>query len=476
MNVNARFAGLLASALLAGCSGSNRGDDRVAQKSETGRVPEYEQRAGDPALGLDALLNEAYIECGIPWSTYDELFGPAPESLRVPGRDPRNESLPFYFTAYTSLDTGTELVTANCLGCHAGFFNGELIVGLGDDAGDFTDDLSFPASALSAFVPESGPERIEYERWNDRVQAIAPYSRTDTIGINPAENLTYALLAHRDPETLAWSNQLLLDPPPEYVLPVSVPPWWRMSKKHAMFYHSMGRGDHARIMMTASNLCTDSVERAQAIDDYFTHVRAWIASLEAPVWPFGAIDAAQAARGRSLFRETCSRCHGTYGESGEDKYPNLVVPLAEIGTDPALAIQATEEIDRFLLWNEDSFYGEVSDLAPAPGYVAPPLDGVWATAPYLHNGSVPTIEALLRSELRPTYWTRDLYDSTAYDPATLGWIFTELPYGKDGVTDPDLRKAIYDTTRLGASNAGHTFGDALTDDERAAVLEYLKTL
>ena len=46
-------------------------------------------------------------------------------------------------------------------------------------------------------------------------------------------------------------------------------------------------------------------------------------------------------------------------------------------------------------------------LVPFNGYIAPPLDGVWITAPYFHNGSVPTIEAVLNSKFRPTYWTRD---------------------------------------------------------------------
>jgi hypothetical protein len=102
------------------------------------------------------------------------------------------------------------------------------------------------------------------------------------------------------------------------------------------------------------------------------------------------------------------------------------------------------------------------------GYVAPPLDGIWATAPYFHNGSVPTIEAVLDSSKRPTYWTRS-FQSTDYDQAAVGWMFTAVQ------PDPTMNR-IYDTTQLGYGNGGHLYGDALDDADRTAVLEYLKTL
>jgi hypothetical protein len=117
----------------------------------------------------------------------------------------------------------------------------------------------------------------------------------------------------------------------------------------------------------------------------------------------------------------------------------------------------------------------LSHFVSPPGYIAPPLDGVWATAPYLHNGSVPTLEALLNSTKRPQYWIRT-FDSSDYNDKTLGWNYTALEYGKDGATDSEQRKRLYDTTLPGYSKNGHTFGDHLTDAERRQLLEYLKTL
>ena len=107
--------------------------------------------------------------------------------------------------------------------------------------------------------------------------------------------------------------------------------------------------------------------------------------------------------------------------------------------------------------------------------MAPPLDGIWASAPYLHNASVPTVALLLDSTKRPKFWRRVDYDSAHFDQAGLGWPFAELMYGHADAEDAE-KKFIYDTTQFAHTNTGHTFGDHLTPAERAAVLEYLKTL
>jgi hypothetical protein len=111
------------------------------------------------------------------------------------------------------------------------------------------------------------------------------------------------------------------------------------------------------------------------------------------------------------------------------------------------------------------------------GYQAPPLDGVWATVPYFHNGPVPTVYHVLNSKERPRFFTRSFRaEKEDYDPSRLGLRITFLDDGPD----PDLpaigRRKVYDTTRPSQGNGGHRFGDKLTEDERMAVIEYLKTL
>jgi mono/diheme cytochrome c family protein len=433
------------------------------------------QRTGDPQKGYDALINDGYVRCGVPWSIYSRFFAAAPAADQLPGRTGHNATLPYNQTAFVT-DQGVELVSANCLTCHAGHINGKLVVGLGNTEQDFTNDPSSQAGIAKNLGPQvtSDPNELaELNRWAGRVQAIGPYTTLTTVGVNPGDNFAAVLLAHRDPTTLAWSDTPLLALPPMVGVPVDVPPWWRMAKKNSMFYVDAGHGDHARIEMAAANLCTDTVAEAQKIDAWFPDVEAYLASIQPPRWPW-AVDDALAARGSDVFSAHCSGCHGTY-EGADSDYPNLLIPLDTIGTDNVLAIGGSQFAERFVTWWNSSWYGTVSRLEPKQGYVAPPLDGVWATAPYLHNGSVPTIAALLDSSKRPQYWTRT-FDSNDYDQASLGWNFTVVDHGQSAESDDSVRIKIYDTTQLGYGNGGHTFGDVLTPDERAAVLEYLKTL
>lgn len=460
--VTAAAAALL---LAAGCSGSDGG---ALVKAEPGPIPAAPQRPGDPEIGRDVIESGRYMTCGMPYSAWRRVGG-APGSGAEQSAEGR-DALPYYMSV-TEDERGVEIANANCLLCHAAPFEGEPVIGLGNESLDFTDDPSELADAVGAYV--LGPQQAEaWRKWADRIAAIAPYMITDTVGVNPAPNLTLALIAHRDAKTLEWHDTPQMEPPPERPLPISVPPWWRVGKKHAVFYNGMGRGDHVRFMMMKSLVCTDDIEEAERIDEMFTHVRAYIGSLEPPAYPY-PIDEALAARGAPIFEEHCSSCHGTYGEDGE--YPNRLVALDVVGTDPAYARQAYEDSDRFMRWFNRSWYGERAEARPALGYVAPPLDGVWITAPFLHNGSVPTIEALLDSRKRPTYWTRS-FDSHDYDPEALGWRYRELDHGKAEAASARESKRIYDTTLEGYSNAGHTFGDELADDERRALIEYLKTL
>jgi len=154
----------------------------------------------------------------------------------------------------------------------------------------------------------------------------------------------------------------------------------------------------------------------------------------------------------------------------------MLVDLAEIGTDGMLIERAGQfQGGVFANWFNTSFYGEHSRLEAGHGYIAPPLDGIWATAPFLHNGSVPTLAALLDSTTRPKQWSRT-FDSKDYDPVAVGWKWTDPGHAQAAETDAMARARIYDTTAPGATNTGHTFGDALSSDDRSAVIEYLKTL
>ncbi|MFO0617138.1 MAG: c-type cytochrome [Polyangiaceae bacterium] len=446
------------------------------------------QKPGDPTKGYHDLLNAPYVSCGVPASLVVGSVGAAlpvlgfpPDVVTVPDRDPKNQSLPYFLTQVTAKN-GVELVSTNCLSCHASTFDadpnvpagerGPLVIGLGNANLDTTTDVGEVADLIDGLVKDPA-EREAFAEWRDRIKLIAPAVSVDTVGLGAIDNLAVELFGRRDPATLEWKGEYQVPIPADVVpVPVAVPPWWRMKKKFAMFTTGSFQGEHARFMYAASSLCIDDVADALEIDAYFNDVRAYIESLAPPKYP-GPIDAEKAELGKAIFDKRCAGCHGTYGEGAT--YPNLIIPVSDVGTDPALNHLANEMIVAIGPWLAKTYYAETNTLAETPGYVAPPLDGVWITAPYLHNDSVPTMELLLDSKKRPTYFTRS-YNAIDYDLAQLGYPYTVNDTGKipGDATVPNRQK--YDTTRPGYGNQGHTYGDSLTDEERAQVIEYLKTI
>ena len=464
-------------------------------------LPAEPQESGDPVRGKQILLNGSYMSCGIPLKLLDALgpglltsFGAGGE-MGVAGREGRNATLPHTLNAFTTAD-GAEVVNQNCLGCHSGKIDGELVIGMGNATADFTGGLSrgMPTTALpDELLDQMGLNTIEKGSLNKLMRAaraFGPETVMRTIGQNPAEAFTGALLAHHDPTTLAWSDEPLQ--PVEIRdangalmtdarLTSDPPPWWRAKKKNALFYNGMARGDHRGTMALATSVCVDDVTEAGRVDGLFRDMQAYITTVIAPVYR-RSIDTALANQGKQIYLSTCAGCHGTYAtdptDDARDTYPNLLLPLDVIGTDPAVANMGVVHAPQFVDWYNGSFYGKITKAVPNdpfPGYMAPPLDGVWATAPYLHNGSVPTIELVLNSKARPAVWKRVDLDDAHYDEAALGWPWEAVPYAQADAPAAE-QKLIYDTSYWSQTNTGHTFGDALTDAQRRSVIEYLKTL
>ncbi len=147
----------------------------------------------------------------------------------------------------------------------------------------------------------------------------------------------------------------------------------------------------------------------------------------------------------------------------------MLIPESIIKTD-SFQFKSNFSKPQFIAWFNKSWFTQgdhPARLEPFNGYIAPPLDGIWVTAPYLHNGSVPNLEALLNSKIRPKYWSRN-FKKQQYDYDKVGWKFSEHKKAKG--------TKIYNTDLSGYGNYGHYFGDNLNDNERKAVIEYLKTL
>ncbi len=443
------------------------------------------------------------MSCGVPYKLWTNplsanvvknALGVGDDEPTLPNREGRNTDLPYMLNAFTTTG-GVEVINANCLQCHAGYYNGELVVGLGNVALDFTGgagegaDAPIPPELLANFGL-SEAEIDQFQMLASRIAVLGPETVMRTVGNNPAEVLAITLMRHHDRETLAWSDTPLVDAVvvdsdgnviEEPIVTSDPPPWWRAHKKHAMFYNGMARGDHRGSMALATSVCVDSIEEAERVDRLFKDIHAYVLTLRAPRYPF-AIDQALADEGKAIFSQYCAGCHGTYGEDEtQETYPNLLIPLDEIATDPVVANGGVIHAPHLVEWYNNSFYGTVTPFRPVDpdsgviGYVAPPLDGVWATGPFLHNGSVPTILQVLDSSQRPAVWRRTSYDTTEFDEVGLGWPHEALSI-RQADAPVNERKFIYDTQYWSQSNAGHTYGDALTDEQRRALIEYIKTL
>ena len=432
------------------------------------KISPYPQRSGNPEQGKDYLLYGDYVDSGIPSEFFEATLGAMVEANNELDRVGPSEHIPFSFNQ-VSAPNGVQVVAPNCMQCHAGYVDGEFILGLGNTSFDNTMDQGLISPFLNAVVINAfGEDSDEYEAFLPFYQAIRATTGqlvTDVVGANSADKLAVVLAAHRDKTDLTWSDIPMYEIPDE-VIPADVPAWWLLKKKNAMFSTGIGRKDFARLMMASSVLTMQDSSKAREVDQKFGDVLAFINQLEAPSYP-GTIDETKAARGKDIFLETCSKCHGAYGD--QESYPNFLVDLELLETDPFLA-ESNYAYDDFINWYNDSWFSLGpfgAAVEPTSGYVAPPLDGIWSTAPYLHNGSIPTLMDLLDSNARPAFWRKSL-ENMNYDHQKMGFLYTSETIKKD--------KYTYDTSVKGYGNQGHYFADHITDDQKLDLLEYLKTL
>jgi mono/diheme cytochrome c family protein len=345
-------------------------------------------------------------------------------------------------------------LASDCLLCHGGSILGKSYIGLGNATLD-----------VQAMFEELG--KAEGGRGK------TPFVFSNVRGTSEAGSMAVFLLSYREPDLslrvkpvdLGLRDNLCED----------VPAWWLLKKKKTMYHTGTTDTRSVRSLMQFMLSPLNSRAVFEREEPVFADIRAFLLSLEAPKYPF-PIDRPLAARGETLFNKTCARCHGIYGDKWT--YPSKIVPIDDIGTDRTRFEGFTPRSGDY--YNKSWFAEEAGHgyrAKATAGYQAPPLDGIWATAPYLHNGSVPTVHDMLNSKARPKIFTRSFRtDADAYDPVKLGWKVQVLEQAPDPKLPAYERRKVYDTTQPGRGNSGHTFGDHFNDAERRAVIEYLKTL
>lgn len=199
-------------------------------------------------------------------------------------------------------------------------------------------------------------------------------------------------------------------------------------------------------------------------------VEAWILDAEPPAFSkLFPIDADLAARGAPLYKHYCAACHGASGRDFSGEYVGRVTPLAEIGTDR----RRLDSYTYTLAVNQATLYAgypwRFSKFRKTHGYANMPLDGIWLRAPYLHNGSVPSLRDLLEpAAARPKVFWRG---NDVFDPVKVGFV-------SDSPEAGGKKFFRFDTAEAGNGNGGHegvAYGTGLSPDDKAALVEFLKT-
>jgi mono/diheme cytochrome c family protein len=448
---------IMTAAIGLGLLPTGRAEERTA--AERGADAVHRISSSPPVLSLEAYEN-AWKQWGVPEkpADYARAFR---ERYGLHAASYENRGLPMGLHEAPGL-MGRGL-TCDCLMCHAGSVAGRTYIGLPNTTLDL--QSLFEELAAAGGYGRRMPMQLSNVRGTTEAAAATVYLlkiRDPDLRLNPGRII----------EQAGFKAGIRDD------LCEDMPAWWLLKKKTTMYHTGDTSARSVRSMMPFLLSPLHSGDYIKAKEPVFADIQAYLLTLEPPKYPF-AIDDALARRGEGIFNRNCARCHGTYGPNG--RYPNKVIPLDVIGTDPARVSGISDEVGQLYMksWfaQEKSPHGEPYHGLNRGGYQAPPLDGVWATAPYFHNGSVPTVYHVLKSKERPKVFTRSFRTGEEdYDRIRVGCRITVLDRSPDAGVPAIERRKVYDTTRPSQGNGGHPFGDRLTEDERWAVIEYLKRL
>lgn len=264
-------------------------------------------------------------------------------------------------------------------------------------------------------------------------------------------------------DQFAPSYQEVEIPESELIGTVDLPAIWNQRSKEGLWLHWDGNNDSVRERNFSAALAAGATPDNIDIDRLY-RVEAWLKDLPAPNFPF-SIDPDQAKQGQKIFERLCAGCHSFDGFK-----VGRVTPIDDIGTDRHRLDSYTETLRAAQKVYTAGYPWAFTHFRKTDGYANMPLDGIWARAPYLHNGSVPTLKDLLTpADKRPKQF---YIGDDVYLPDEAGF--------RHDVSKTNNRNLFRLETQMpGNSNQGHTgerYGTSLPEADKAALIEYLKTL
>jgi mono/diheme cytochrome c family protein len=422
---------------------------------------------------------------------YPDKFGGNPQALadkfgfiaRAPKPDSpdldEREGLPLGMHLTIDPVTGVAFVMTNCALCHAErvrWRGGEaLVIGLGNkrvqvhayDAAfaDAARDPGFTADRLEDLADAAAAERGT--PWPSDYRGSIVSATVDALRLRAQQRGEFLARTHDGPpgrvatiETFALAIGQMLGHPIETARDIGwakVPDVIGFAHRATLSWDAVGTGPMDLLAVEADFAAGVRPEwflrhplQGASLGDYLRHPSA------RPKFP-GAIDAARAARGRTIFGDECAPCHGHYGPDGNSlDYKEQVVPLHDLETDPARANAVTKSFAD----GANSLAGGLTHTRATGGYVPPVLTNVWARAPYGHAGQWTSLSVLATPpEQRPTRF--------GIDPGGL------YDLDKVGIASGNY---MIDATKPGFGVEGHPFLSQLGPADAALVIEYLKTL
>ncbi|MGY2202679.1 c-type cytochrome [Pseudomonas gingeri] len=241
---------------------------------------------------------------------------------------------------------------------------------------------------------------------------------------------------------------------------VDLPQIWNQKPRESLYLHWDGNNNDIHERNYAAAMAVGATPQS-VLPASFNRVTNWLLGTKPPAWPF-ALDQARVAQGKPIWDNNCAGCH----EFGKADTGQVTTRIDQLGTDP-------HRLDSFTVGLVQAFHGfkkppfDFNAYRKTQSYSNTPTDGVWMRAPYLHNGSVPSLWDLLQTpDKRPVTFSTG---SDVYDPVKVGFVTS----GQQ-VEAPGYFK--YDTRLEGNHNSGHLYGTQLTDAEKWALIEFMKTL
>ena len=480
----------------------------------------YGSTGGDRNFGLPYVMWEAMPRLfadlmpegreGEGWAAFGFIYEP-------------EEDLPAEFGEVRPVGTslrdhmGIERIFLNCAGCHAGRVRVSedgapiIVAGMPSNTVDLSAFQTFMARAVvderftaARFLAEIDAMGLEIDLVNRaalklvgvgmvRERLLSIVDRFDDfVGHEPAFGPGRFDTFNPAKALMNWDFDAI--PEAEMIGVVDFPSIFLQGPKEGMQLH--WDGNNTKVSERNRSAAFGTGAFPPILDrDSLARVEDWLVSAEPPsfieIFP-DHFDPVLAADGAGIYAAACAECHGADGRDFTGEHVGQVTHIDRIRTDRG----RLDNYTRDLAVNQNMLYGGFGDerfqsFGKTDGYANAPLDGLWLRAPYLHNGSVPTIAALLEHPtLRPRAFLRG-YD--VYDPEALGFVSDPADIPSDrhdrlfcyateaaGLSDcpagaPAMNGACDDGPCRGNGNGGHLYGIYLAEADKRALTEFLKT-